>query len=165
MDASPHPQQPADGQSSSDERLRYRELLEEMRTIIPGVQVLFAFLLTAPFSQRFAELDEFERDLYGVAVIGAALATVLFLAPASYHRVAPRHPRDVRLRTSIGMLVGGMLVLAVSILAAVLAVTRFVFGPGLAQAVVVTLGSIIVLLWYAVPLLRRVANDRETAPR
>lgn len=144
---------------TSDERLRYRELLEELRTIIPGVQVLFAFLLTAPFSQRFTELDEFEVDLYGVAVVGTALAMVLLLSPASYHRVAPRRPRAVRLRTAIRLLVSGMFVLAASVVAAVFAVMRFVFGSGVARITVALLGAIVVLLWYVLPLLRRVLGE------
>lgn len=143
-----------------DDRLRYRELLEELRTILPGVQVLFAFLLTAPFSQRFKELDEFELDLYGIALIGTALATIIFLSPTSYHRVAPRRARQDRVRTAIRLMVAGMLVLAVSILAAVLAVTRFVFGAGVASATAGVLSVVVLLLWYGVPLLRRLLGER-----
>jgi hypothetical protein len=144
---------------SDEERSRYRELLEELRTILPGVQVLFAFLLTAPFSRRFTELDEFGRDLYGVALIGVALATVIFLAPTSYHRVAPRRLRANRLRTAIRLTVAGMFVLAVSVLVAVLAVMRFVFGSGVATLTVSALAGILVTLWYLVPLYRRLRGD------
>ena len=151
----------AAAEADGDVRLRYRELLEELRTIIPGVQVLFAFLLTAPFSQRFTELQEFELDLYGVAVVGTALATVLFLAPASYHRVAPRRARSLRLRTAIRFLVSGMLVLGVSILAAVLAVTRFVFGAGVANVTVAILATSVLLLWYVVPAVSRVVGNHD----
>lgn len=150
------------GEAPSDDRLRYRELLEELRTILPGVQVLFAFLLTAPFSQRFTELDEFGLDLYGVALIGTALATVIFLAPTSYHRVAPRRARGDRVRTAIHLMVAGMLVLAVSILVAVLAVTRFVFGASVASTTAGVLSAVVLLLWYVVPLLRRLLGERPT---
>jgi hypothetical protein len=144
---------------SDEERSRYRELLEELRTILPGVQVLFAFLLTAPFSRRFTELDEFGRDLYGVALIGVALATIIFLAPTSYHRVAPRRLRANRLRTAIRLTVAGMFVLAVSVLVAVFAVVRFVFGSGVATLTVSALAGILVTLWYLVPLYRRLRGD------
>jgi hypothetical protein len=139
-----------------EERQRYRELLEELRTVLPGVQVLFAFLLTAPFSQRFTELDEFGRDLYGVALVGTALAAVILLSPASYHRIAPRREREGRLRTAIRFMVTGMLVLGVSIVVAVLTVMRFIFGPGVAVAVATGLVMVVLMLWYVVPLLRRV---------
>jgi hypothetical protein len=141
--------------SEPEERQRYRELLEELRTILPGVQVLFAFLLIAPFSERFTELDELGRDLYGVALVGTAVATVVFLSTASYHRIAPRRERMGRLRTGIRLMVSGMLVLAVSITTAVFTVIRFIFGPRVGLAVMAGLAVIILLLWYVVPLLRR----------
>lgn len=148
-----HDEVPATGRVS--DRDRYRELLEELRTILPGVQVLFAFLLTAPFSRRFQDLDEFGRDLYGVALVGTALAMILFLAPASYHRVAPRRSRRDRLRTAIRLLVLGMFVLAASVLVAVFAVVRFIFGAGVGVAVAAGLGAVVLLLWYALPLAGR----------
>jgi hypothetical protein len=144
-----------DEEALSLDRLRYRELLEELRTILPGVQVLFAFLLTAPFSPRFTDMDEFGRDLYGLALLGTAVATVVFLAPASYHRVAPRRLRAARLRTAIRLTVSGLLLLGASVLIAVLAVMRFVFGSGVAGVAVTSLAAVIGTLWYAVPLYRR----------
>jgi MFS family permease len=118
--------------SGYEERERYRELLEEVRTILPGVQVLFAFLLTAPFSQRFNEIDEYGRDLYSIALVGSAVAMVLFLTPAAYHRIAPRDERNKRLTIAVRLMVVGMLVLALSVLTAVVAVMRFIFGSGVA---------------------------------
>jgi hypothetical protein len=141
--------------SEPEERQRYRELLEELRTILPGVQVLFAFLLIAPFSQRFTELDALGRDLYGAALVGTAVATVVFLSTASYHRIAPRREREGRLRTGIRLMVSGMLVLALSITTAVFTVIRFIFGSRVGVAVVIGLAALILLLWYVVPLLRR----------
>lgn len=145
---------PIDG-PEAEARNRYRELLEELRTILPGVQVLFAFLLTAPFSPRFADLDEFGGDLYGMALVGTALAAVILLAPASYHRVAPRQAREGRLRAGIRLMVAGMLVLGTSIVVAVFTVMRFIFGAGLAAVVAAPLAGVLIVLWYVVPLLRR----------
>ncbi len=145
---------PLDG-DEAEARDRYRELLEELRTILPGVQVLFAFLLTAPFSPRFSDLDPFGRDMYGVALVGTAVAAVVFLSPASYHRIAPRQARRGRLRTGIRLMVAGMVVLGVSIVGAVFTVMRFIFGPGAAAAVAASLSGVMVVLWYVVPLLRR----------
>ena len=145
----------------TEERERYRELLEELRTVLPGVQVLFAFLLTAPFSQRFTELDAFGRSLYGTALMGAALAIFVLLAPASFHRVAPRRPRSPRLRTAIALAVVGMFLLAASVIVAVFAVIRFIFGSGLATTAAVVLVGIGVVLWYLVPLLYRLLGRRR----
>lgn len=136
-------------------RERYRELLEESRTILPGVQVLFAFLLTAPFSSRFTELDEFGRDLYTAGLVGAALAMAVFLAPASNHRVAPGRDRSARLRSAIRMTVAGMVILGASVTTVVFAVVRFIFGSGVATVVTSLVGGVIGFLWYVVPLLQR----------
>ena len=143
--------------SGNDEetRERYRELLEELRTILPGVQVLFAFLLTAPFSQRFTELDEFGRDLYGIGLVGTAVAMAVFLSPASYHRIAPRRDRAARLRTAIRLVVAGMLVLAASVATVLFTVARFIFGNDVAAVSTAAVVGTIVVLWYLVPLLRR----------
>ena len=145
---------PIDG-VEAEARQRYRELLEELRTILPGVQMLFAFLLTAPFSPRFSDLDPFGRRLYGIALVGTAVAAVIFLAPASYHRVAPRQARHGRLRTGIRLMVAGMLVLGGSIVIAVFTVMRFIYGASLATLVAASLVGLMVVLWYVVPLLRR----------
>lgn len=154
MTAADPAEAPLDG-AEAEARRRYRELLEELRTLLPGVQVLFAFLLTATFSPRFGDLDTFGRDLYGLALAGTAVAAVIFLAPASYHRVAPRQARHGRLRTGIRLIVAGMFVLGASVVVAVFTVMRFVFGPGLATTVAVSLAGLMVVLWYVVPLLRR----------
>lgn len=152
MDHRPDATDPTD---DPETRERYRELLEELRTVLPGVQVLFAFLLTAPFSARFTELDEFGRDLYTVGLVGTALAMVVFLAPASYHRIAPRRERAARLATAIRMTVAGMLILAGSVTTIVFAVLRFIFGGGVPTIVTSVLAGAIVVLWYVVPFLRR----------
>jgi len=134
-------------------RQRYQELLQELRVILPGVQVLFAFLLTAPFSARFNELDELGRDLYGVALLGTALSMVMLLAPASYNRVARRASRD-RLRTAVMLTVAGMATLAVSVLVVVFVVMRFIFEVDAALPVTVVLSIMIAGLWYLLPLIR-----------
>src|SRR5213596_2381960 len=65
----------------------FNELLGELRIALPGVQVLFAFLLTVPFAQGFTSLTQFERDLYLVVLLLTALASALLMAPTAYHRV------------------------------------------------------------------------------
>src|SRR4051794_33171551 len=77
------------------------ELLNELRVGLPGVQVLFAFLLTVPFTQRFSQLDGIQRDIYFLAVLATALATTFLIAPSSYHRLRWRqHDKARMLETS-----------------------------------------------------------------
>ena len=78
-------------------RDRYEMLLQELRVVLPGVQVLMAFLLTAPFAQRFADLDDLGRQAYLVALISALGSTICLLSPTVFHRVADRTARRARL--------------------------------------------------------------------
>ena len=146
----------AAGASADEQRERYSELLQELRTLLPGVQVLFAFLLTAPFAARFEQLDTVGRHGHAVAMVSAALATLLFLAPTSYHRIAPRQERRRRLRLGIALTIAGMVALAVSIGASVFVVTRFVYGNTPAVAMTAGLAVVVAILWYALPLRRRI---------
>ncbi len=77
-------------------RERYQELLDELRVILPGLQVLFAFLLTAPFSGGFGELDDTERFLYVVALIASTTGLVFLITPVASHRLSDRHDREDR---------------------------------------------------------------------
>lgn len=138
-----------------EERERYRELLEELRTIIPGVQVLFAFLLTVPFSQRFTEVDDLGKNVFAAAILGVALATAVLLTPAAYHRVTDRSDRAERLRISVRLTVVGMALLGLSISAAVFVVARFIYDTALGIAFGGSALLAAVALWYGLPLLRR----------
>jgi hypothetical protein len=110
-----------------ERREQYRELLEELRTIIPGAQVLFAFLLTAPFAARFAGVDRLGRIVFTASLLTVTAATILFLAPAAYHRTAGRLDRPARLRFGVTTTLAGLGLLALSIACAVFVVVRFVF--------------------------------------
>lgn len=157
-------------QDEDEQRDRYRELLEELRTIIPGVQVLFAFLLTVPFSARFTDLDELGVHVFAVAITTVGLATVTLLTPAAYHRVAPRKDRRQRIVLGVRITVAGMVLLAISIACSIFVVGRLVFtteldsGERVATADLATelatvlVGIVVgtaVALWFVLPLLRR----------
>src|SRR6059058_4200036 len=90
---------PDHGTESRHERVNREliELLNELRVALPGVQVLFAFLLTVPFTQRFGKTTEIERDIYFVTLILAALSSVLLIAPSSQHRLLFRKRDKERL--------------------------------------------------------------------
>ena len=138
-----------------EKRERFRELLEELRVVIPGTQVLFAFLLTAPFSARFVELDQDERRIFGVALLATAVATVFLIAPTVYHRMKKRATRDERLRTSVLMALAGIFCLAVGVVAAIRVIVGFVWGDTAAGWAAVLVAALIVALWYVLPLARR----------
>lgn len=150
-----------------EDRERYRELLEELRTIIPGVQVLFAFLLTVPFSSRFAELDDVGVRVFALALVTVGLAAVILLTPAAYHRISAGDDRRQRLRLGIRSTVTGMALLAVSIVAAVFVVIRFIFDmtsislssewseTTIATIATVMVGGAAIVLWFVLPLISR----------
>ena len=145
-----------DQEEKEEERHRYLELLGELRTIIPGVQVLFAFLLTVPFSSRFVQIDRMGKVVFTVSLMAVAAATTLLLGPAAYHRLADRQDRRGRLQYGVRLAVAGMALLALSISCAMFVVGRFLFddtrvGIGLAAAVAVTAA----VIWYIVPITRR----------
>lgn len=145
-------------------RERYRELLEEFRTIIPGVQVLFAFLLTAPFSARFSELDAVGRDSFMVALVSTAASALLFLTPTSYHRLTPRADRRQRIRLAVRMAVAGLTLLGVGMTSAVFLVTRFIYGSGEGAVVAAIVGGLALGLWYLLPLARRLRGKAGSRP-
>ncbi|TMS00561.1 DUF6328 family protein [Nonomuraea basaltis] len=132
------------------------ELLQGARVAVTGVQVLFAFLLTVPFSPGFARLDLADRWLFYVALVGAAIASICYIAPASQHRVLFRQGRkETLVRRSNFYGIVGALALAVSMTAATTVVIDYLFGATLAW---VTAGIIAVLAlwtWFGQPALSR----------
>ena len=136
------------------------ELLQEMRVVITGVQVLFAFLLTLPFSARFEELGVFGTTVYAVALLSTATATLVLIAPVSFHRTLFRQRRKEQLVAfADGALLLGLALLLLGIAAAVLLVLDVVLGRWPAVAAcgfVVTLGTV---AWYLVPLRQRGSPD------
>jgi hypothetical protein len=132
------------------------ELLNELRVMLPGVQVLFAFLLTVPFSQRFESTTTTERVGYYIALASAALCSILLITPSVYHRVQFRqHDKERLLRIGNGVVIGGTVVLGIGIAAAVHFVTGFLVD----DAVGLVAGSVtfvmVALMWWVLPLARR----------
>ncbi len=132
-------------------RHRYYGLLQELRVLLPGVQILVAFLLTAPFAARFAELDQPEKDLYGVALAAGILAIVAFAAPIAMHRVGARRSRVERLVWGIRMLRVGLALMAISLISATLVIATLVFGGVAAVVAGATLVGALLLAWVGLP--------------
>jgi Family of unknown function (DUF6328) len=150
------PQDPRhESQEQRDDR-NLAELLQELRVAGLGVQVLFGFLLSLPFSQRFSRLSHAQRDLYTASILLAAIATALLVGPVAYHRlVFRRHEKERLVRAANVMALLGLAAVALAVSAAVLLVTSYVakgLPAILISAFVVCLFS---GLWFAFPLAHR----------
>ena len=135
------------------------ELLNELRVALPGVQVLFAFMLVVPFSQGFSGLTTFERWVYFAAFITAALGAALLIAPSSYHRLRFRQgDKEQMLHTSNRLLLSGLAMVAVSMALSVGLISEFVFGTGVALVAGIGIGLWLAWFWYGLPLSRRIRD-------
>ena len=142
---------------SEQERLNrnMNELLQELRVSQTGVQILFAFLLAVPFAQRFNEVTAFQRDVYFVTLLLAALASAFFIAPVSFHRLLFRRQEKAYLiTTSNWMAISGLVCVALAITGVILLITAFLFSATAAVAVTAVSALIFGYLWFAPPLLR-----------
>jgi hypothetical protein len=135
------------------------ELLNELRVALPGVQVLFAFLLTVPFTNRFGEVTAFQKDVYFSALLCALLGSILLIAPSTYHRIRWRQrDKEHMLRTANRLAIAGTIFLALGMTASVLLITDLLFSAtSAAIATGITAGAF-TWFWYGLPLLRRVED-------
>jgi len=144
---------------TEEERLdrNLTELLNELRVALPGVQVLFAFLLGVPFTQRFAELTDYQKDVYYAVLVCTTAATTFLIAPTAHHRIEfrlkdKRHIVFVANRFAII----GLSFLALSMTGVVLLITDVIFG-GIATAIGTSVTALtFAYLWYVMPFTRRV---------
>jgi amino acid transporter len=142
--------------AESERQRRDRELIEllnELRVALPGVQVLFAFLLAVPFANGFPKLGKLDRDVFFLAFITTALSTVFLIAPSSYHRLRWReHDKERMLRFSNALTIVGLGLLAISITSVVFVITDFLFHRGWAAAFTAMIALTFLILWYGLPL-------------
>jgi hypothetical protein len=138
------------------------ELLNELRVALPGVQFLFAFLLVVPFQQRATQITGFQKDVYFVTLVAAAMATGLLIAPTAQHRILFRkHDKEQLLERSNRSAIAGTFVLAIAIVGAVLLVVDMLFSRTQAW---VTAGVVALLLawwWFATPLWQRARGEMD----
>lgn len=147
-----------------DEQLEteLEHLLQELRVALPGVQILFAFLLTVPFANRFEQVTPFQEDAYLATLVATFVASVCLIAPTSYHRLRFRQHSDPErmLNTANLLVIAGLACLAVALTSAILFVTDFVFGRPTAVALTTAGGLLLLGLWYAIPLSRYLGERR-----
>ncbi len=138
------------------------ELLNELRVALPGVQFLFAFLLIVPFQETVDRITDFQRDVHYVALLSAAVATALLIAPAAQHRVLFRqHDKEALLRRSSRSAFAGLLALALAICSALLMVVDVLFSRTQAWVTAGIAGGLLLWWWVLVPFWKRSRNRQD----
>jgi cobalamin synthase len=131
------------------------ELLQELRIALPGVQILFAFLLTVPFAQGFQKVTDFQRDLYFATLIATAASTACLIAPSATHRLRfHQHERAYIIESSNRLLIAGLVFLAVAIVSAVTLITDYIFGLSDSWYWPAAVAILVLVLWFGRPLYR-----------
>ena len=155
---------PSERHETEQERLdrQLDQLLQELRVAMPGVQVLFAFLLAVPFQQRFARVDDFQTHVYFVTLLASAAASALFIAPTAYHRIMFEHrdkPHLIHVATQLT--IAGLVALAVAMNGAVLLVTDLLFRDTTVVVTAVAMASLYAWFWFGQAVARRLSGERS----
>jgi Family of unknown function (DUF6328) len=136
------------------------ELLSELRVALPGVQVLFAFLLVAPFNQRFSTVTAFERRLYLATLLCTLLSSILLIAPTLVHRLQFRRRQKAHIVELANRLtIVGLTVFAIAMTGAVLLVTHYLFGTTTAVITTTIVAITFAITWYVLPLRNRRTSE------
>jgi cobalamin synthase len=131
------------------------ELLQELRIALPGVQILFAFLLTVPFAQGFQKVTSFQRGLFFAVLLTTAASTVCLIAPTATHRLRfHQNERAYIIESSNRLLIGGLVFLALAIIGAVTLITDYIFGLDSHWYWPAIIGVLLFGLWFVRPLVR-----------
>ena len=131
------------------------ELLNELRVVLPGIQVMFAFLLVVPFSQGFAQVTELQRNVYFVSFLCTAVATAFLIAPTTYHRVRWREgDKEHMLKVSNRYAIVGAVFLSLAMTGVVFLITDFLYDSGLAILATAWAAGMFTFLWFGIPIMR-----------
>jgi cobalamin synthase len=132
------------------------ELLQELRIALPGVQILFAFLLTVPFAMGFQKVTPFQRDLYFATLLATTASTACLIAPSATHRLRfHQKERAYIIESSNRLLIAGLAFLAIAMVCAVTLITDYLFGLEDSWFWPAIVAVVVVVLWFVRPLLRR----------
>lgn len=144
------------GKSEHSQDRELLELLNELRVALPGVQVLFAFLLTVPFSQGFASITSTQKAVYFAAFLSTATASAFLIAPTAIHRMQWRErDKEALLKISNVLAIAGTAFLATAIVCVTWVITDVIYGGGLTPLVTGITAGVFALLWFVLPLYRR----------
>jgi hypothetical protein len=155
---------PSERVESEQERLdrQLDQLLTELRVAMPGVQVLFAFLLAVPFQQRFSAVTDFQKNVYFVTLLAATAASALFIAPTAFHRlVFKARDKPFLIAISSRLAVAGLACLAVAMNGAVLLVSDVLFDSTTVTVTVAITASLYIGLWFVLGIVRRLGKERS----
>jgi hypothetical protein len=149
------------GEDEQERRARELiELLQELRVVLPGVQVLFAFLLTVPFSARFGEVSPLQQAVFFGTLVCTAISAALLIAPSAHHRILWRQQaREHRLRVANQLAIAGMLLLVPGMLGAIFVITDLLFGLTAAAAGTALITAFFIYVWFVIPIRFRM-NER-----
>ena len=130
---------------------------------LPGVQVLFGFLLTVPFSQRFEELDTTDRRVYYAAVVTTAVSTLFFIAPTAHHRIRFRDGvREQLLPVANAFALVGVALLAVAMSFVIYLITDMLYNSTAAAVAAACIGGAFAIVWFVLPFAYRARPDSST---
>ena len=151
------PSRDSTAENQREAQIRYMDdLLQELRVALPGVQVIFAFLLTVAFTDRFSRITVFDRNVYFAALFSTALATAFFIAPSIQHRILWRQgERALRLKMANSLLIVGTILLAIGLSCVIFLIADVVYGRSLAIGATTAMVIVFLGLWYLLPLYRR----------
>ncbi len=139
-----------------EERQELRQLSEDLRVMLPGVQVLFGFLLILPFTSSLPQRSAWDRAFYFTAFVTAAVAVAFFIAPSAQHRLRWRENGEEQLlETGNRLALYGTAFLSISVTAVLLLITKLLYGPLWGACVAAAGATSFVWLWYGLPLLQR----------
>ena len=131
------------------------ELLNELRVVLPGIQVMFAFLLIVPFSQGFLRVTELQTNVYFLSFLCTAAATAFLIAPTTYHRVRWREgDKEHMLKVSNRYAIVGTVFLSLGMTGVVFLITDFLYDGGLAIFATAWAAGMFTFLWFGIPILR-----------
>ena len=148
---------------SEQERIdrNLQEMLGELRVALPGVQVLFAFLLVVPFNQRFGEVTDFQKTLYLITLLFTTASTMCLIAPTVHHRIEfRRQHKEQIVSTGNRIVILGLALLAIAMTGAVTLVTDFLYGTTTTAIAVGCVALSFFGLWFLIPL-RRLGSSRR----
>lgn len=136
------------------------ELLQELRVAIPGIQVLFAFLLVVPFQQGWATVTEFEKTVYYATLLLTAASSICMIAPTARHRMRFRE-LDKRwvVETANRLAIAGLVFLAGAICGVLMLITHVVYDVTLTAIVVAVFAVFFAWFWFVAPVVRELRAD------
>ena len=141
------------------------ELLNEIRVALPGIQVLFAFLLLLPFQQTFRDSEgDVERAAYLIALLAALAGTIFLIAPTTFHRIRFRERDKLALITiSNRYVLAASVCLGIALAAATYLVTEILYGPTVGALAALVAAGFAVVFWYVIPIGRKVLHPDPEA--